>query len=318
MKQRYFILIGAILFLMIQGNLAAVVWESEGNGGNIHFSPERDRNQSVFDGTDYWWGVNLRVEETLDELYRFRFEGGKEGLLGYTGEMTFTYLLGTLNFSTGTYFGILNSENAWIVPGFVTRISYISPGFLALSVGLKTLVSRLTQEGDYHHQELDFEAGLYFTNGIVSLNYFQEDLYRMTSDNGYIDFHMKTGLSTEIFQKNLPLRFQAGLSYNLRQREYFGPDALHQIHSLVFSPGIFWEIIPGLSLNMGVDIALGSFVTGLNYNLGPSTILFSARMGLRFEPQPPPTSPVLPTLPEIPLEEDGEEATEESQSPDSP
>jgi hypothetical protein len=195
------------------------------------------------------WGVHTGFERDMILLNQAYVKASADfGVFGIEG---------------GFYLGFLNFENSKIGPGLTAVLSAHSPqdvffGSARFDLGLNRALSN---HNDYTQDLMDFEAGVRFTNFILTAN---ADFHIMTVETGrMVNSERKWtryAISGETnFASPVAFRFDAG--YQTLYWDYQTTPAWEFEYKSFFAGlGIAWKILPNLKLFLDAEAPIYPFV----------------------------------------------------------
>lgn len=254
-----------------------------GEFSNLYLRPERTAQEDSFTGLKdlYYHGSFAYVTEFAPGFY-IRSGYASDPLLRRKVYSFISAQTSNITFTIGPYFGVLNTARKWFSPGMSFDVRLDVPEVLFLTLGFETNFSPILSEGDYYHSGERASFGFYVPYGIITL-YGEYKTFQTRTGGAFVrdDLH-QVGLSTEVFFKNFPLRYQAALDFQSLQRDYVEGNT-HQLMSLLFGNRLVWDVNPAWSLFAMVEVSVFSFGwEELQYQVPPWLPLGSLRLGSRF------------------------------------
>jgi len=255
----------------------------EGQFSNLYLRPERTPSDSSFDGkSDLYYngsayfiseispGLTVKTGYLSDEVLRRR---------------VFSYITiqqSFVTFTVGPFYGIFNTNRKWFSPGVNLDARLDLPNVLFFTIGFDTNFGPILTDDDYFTSFQGSSFGFYVPFGIITIFANYRTFQTLKSQIIIRDEMVKSGISTEVFFKNFPLRYTGTIEFSALQKDYVNGDT-HQIMSLIFGSKIFWEINPGLAFYTIIDASVFSFGwEELNYNVPGNLPVGKVILGTRF------------------------------------
>ncbi|MBN2443952.1 MAG: hypothetical protein JXJ04_21495 [Spirochaetales bacterium] len=291
--------ISILLLLLFSMSLPVHSLEIGGNFriGNLAFSPERERTDTEFTGTDFYnWGLSLYGIHKINDKLTFSTGFYSDPILRNISSSYVIYTEDIFSIGIGPVFGFLNSGlDPLMKPGIsaILRIEIPALIFFELSAG-NSLNARLSVDRDYIQERSDLSIGFFVPNAICTANILTRkftQLHTLTESGvdvfyDYVDSFTEYSFKANIFQKNVPYKLNILFAYQLLSKSYIqGTEKTdHRLNSIIIGSGLELDFSPAIHFTIDVQSSLYTFGDGEllgTINPGPMGYMFKASTGIK-------------------------------------
>jgi len=227
---------------------------------NLHWNSTREDTATghSFDGTDWFWTIQGSVTQELSD--GLLFKGGVENdpILRWRAYSQLSYTLDNLTLRFTPFLGAFNSTQKWFNPGLEALIEYTWPGLLFARGGFLTTFAPVSKVGDYYLSSQSAAVGFTMDNGIVSFNIDDREATFRTKDSlTTVDSSTKYWLDTEMFLKNVPLRWAILTGLQITNRKYVAAtETSTPVYSAILGARLAWDFGAGTQAYTQVESAV--------------------------------------------------------------
>jgi hypothetical protein len=302
------------LFLLLTGLLLATALCAAdltiiGGAGNFAFDTTSEETENDFNGNFYPLG-KIGTTGMISDFISFSASLERDPVLrtilgGEAGVET-----GYLTVSAGPLFGILNSRESPLRPGFSAGLGLVFPGILFLKLRGGAILGAMEEKGDYTTEMTGLSLGFWLPHVVNTLSMTTKKFSIYKTDDLYTeDALLRFGYRLQVHEKPEPFTVAIDMGYQTLSRSYStgGEDSLHSLF-LGFETVI--TVRPLFAITFGAEMPLYTWGAGDPGKSG-YTWLFQAFAGFiwTFEKKPEPVPLGSSVNPEAPgVSTDGEES----------
>ena len=238
------------------------------NLSNLDFARSRVSSETTLPGDDYLWGVTITGHDELSDALALDLSFSTDPILRRIAYTRLQYIDDYFSIAVGPFFGVLNSPESIVQSGLSTTVELYIPGFTFVRLRSdNSLSGRLVVTGDYIQERSELAVGFYTPNAIPTL-FVRNKRYTAKTDPGEtVDSLTEYGLSTDIFQKNIPYRVVLTMAYQDAARQYVEATAVnHSFSSVVLGALLSLELFDAVTLRADLESSIYTF--GRDYLLG--------------------------------------------------
>ena len=211
------------LLLLITLSVGAFAFEAGAyfDLSNLDFPSARTADETALPGADYIWGLRVTGRDQLSEGLALDLSYCRDSVLRHIAFTRIAYTDDFFAITVGPFFGLLNSPDTLVQSGLSTTVELYIPGvtFLRLRSD-NSLSGRLVVTGDYIQEQSELAIGFYTPNVIPTI-YVTSKRYTTKTDGGEaVDSLTEYGITTDIFQKNVPYQVQLNFAYQDAGRQF--------------------------------------------------------------------------------------------------
>ncbi len=235
---------------------------------NLDFSRERASSATTLPGDSYLWGVRVTGHEMISDALALDLSFTMDPVLRQIAYTRLRYIDDFFAITVGPFFGVLNSPSSIVQSGLSTTVELYIPGITFVRLRSdNSLSGRLVVTGDYIQELSELAVGFYARNAIPTL-YVRNKRYTTKTDAGEnVDTLTEYGISTDIFQKNIPYRVVLTMAYQDGGRQYVETTTLnHSYGSAVLGALITVDLFDALTIVANLQSSIYTF--GRDYLLG--------------------------------------------------
>jgi len=228
---------------------------------NLDFVRTRTAADTTLPGAAYLWGVQVSGRDQLSEGLALDLSYSRDSVLRNIAFTRLAYIDDFFSITVGPFFGLLNSPTSIVQSGLSTTVELYIPGvtFLRLRSD-NSLSGRLVVTGDYIQEQSELAIGFYTPNVIPTL-YIASKRYSTKTDAGEaIDSLTEYGITTDIFQKNVPYQVALNFAYQNAARQFVEATTVnHAYGSLVIGARITLSLFEAFTVIADLDSSIYTF-----------------------------------------------------------
>ena len=228
---------------------------------NLDFVRTRTAADTTLPGAAYLWGVQVSGRDQLSEGLALDLSYSRDSVLRNIAFTRLAYIDDFFSITVGPFFGLLNSPTSIVQSGLSTTVELYIPGvtFLRLRSD-NSLSGRLVVTGDYIQEQSELAIGFYTPNVIPTL-YIASKRYTTKTDAGEaIDTLTEYGITTDIFQKNVPYQVALNFAYQNAGRQFVEATTVnHAYGSLVIGARITLSLFEAFTVIADLDSSIYTF-----------------------------------------------------------
>ncbi|MCK4514882.1 MAG: hypothetical protein KAU31_06465 [Spirochaetaceae bacterium] len=250
---------------------------------NLDFPSTRTAGETALPGADYLWGIRVTGHDQLSEGLALDLSYCRDSVLRHIAFTRIAYTDDFFSITVGPFFGLLNSPNTIVQSGLSTTVELYIPGvtFLRLRSD-NSLSGRLVVTGDYIQEQSELAIGFYTPNVIPTV-YVASKRYTTKTDSGEaVDSLTEYGITTDIFQKNVPYQIALNFAYQDAGRQFVDATTVnHAYGSVVIGARVTLSLFDAFTLVADLDSSIYTF--GRDFLLGEvssDSFLFRLSTGL--------------------------------------
>ncbi len=250
---------------------------------NLDFPTTRTAAETTLPGASYIWGVRVTGHDQLSEGLALDLSYCRDSVLRHIAFTRIAYTDDFFSITVGPFFGLLNSPNTIVQSGLSTTVELYIPGvtFLRLRSD-NSLSGRLVVTGDYIQEQSELAIGFYAPNVIPTL-YVASKRYTTKTDAGEaVDSLTEYGITTDIFQKNVPYQIALNFAYQDAGRQFVETTTVnHACGSVVIGARITLSLFEAFTIVADLDSSIYTF--GRDFLVGEvssDSFLFRLSTGL--------------------------------------
>ena len=250
---------------------------------NLDFPSSRTAAETTLPGADYIWGIRVTGRDQLSEGLALDLSYCRDSVLRRIAFTRIAYTDDFFSITVGPFFGLLNSPNTIVQSGLSTTVELYIPGvtFLRLRSD-NSLSGRLVVTGDYIQEQSELAIGFYTPNVIPTV-YVASKRYTTKTDAGEaVDSLTEYGITTDIFQKNMPYQIALNFAYQDAGRQFVEATTVnHAYGSVVIGARITLSLFDAFTVVADLDSSIYTF--GRDFLLGEvssDSFLFRLSTGL--------------------------------------
>lgn len=253
----------------------------------LYWAPTRraDTAGYTFRGSDLFWNIQGSVTQELQDGLLFKGGVQIDPILRWRAYSQLSYSLENMTLQFAPFLGVFNSTQKWFNPGLDAVVQYTWPGFMFVRGGFLTTFAPVAKTGDYYLSGLSASVGALLENGIVSFNIEDKSAtFRATDSLTTVDGSTKYWVDTEMFLKNVPLRWAVITGYQVTRRNYIATvETTTPIHSVVLGGRLSWDFGAGtVFFVQGESSFFNSGWDDTVMNLPSTGVVFDAVAGVRY------------------------------------
>lgn len=254
---------------------------------NLYWAPTRGNDTAgyTYKGSDLFWNLQGSVTQELQD--GLLFKGGVEidPILRWRAYSRLSYSFENMTIQFAPFLGIFNTAQKWFNPGLDAMVQYTWPGFMFVRGGFMTSFAPVSKTGDYYLSGMSAAVGALLENGIVSFNIEDKSATFKVSDTlTTVDASTKYWLDTEMFLKNVPLKWAVLTGYQVTRRSYVDAAEVNTpLHSILLGGRLSWDFGVGTVVFLQAESSF--FNTGWDDTVTdvPSTaVIFDLVAGVRY------------------------------------
>ena len=235
---------------------------------NLDFARTRTAAETTLPGADYIWGVQVTGRDQLSEGLALDLSYSRDSVLRHIMFTRLVYIDDFFSITVGPFFGLLNSAGTIVQSGLSTTVELYLPGvgFLRLRSD-NSLSGRLVVTGDYIQEQSELAIGFYMPNVIPTV-YVASKRYTAKTDAGEaVDSLTEYGITTDIFQKNVPYQVALNFAYQDAGRQFIEATTVnHAYGSVVIGARITFSLFEAFTVVVDLDSSIYTF--GRDFLLG--------------------------------------------------
>lgn len=258
------------LLLLITLSVGAFAFEAGAyfDLSNLDFPSTRTADETALPGTDYIWGVRVTGRDQLSEGLALDLSYCRDSVLRHIAFTRISYTDDFFAITVGPFFGLLNSPDTLVQSGLSTTVELYIPGvtFLRLRSD-NSLSGRLVVTGDYIQEQSELAIGFYAPNVIPTI-YVASKRYTTKTDSGEaVDSLTEYGITTDIFQKNVPYQVELNFAYQNAGRQFVETTTVnHAYGSVVIGARFTLSLFEAFTVVADLDGSIYTF--GTDFLLG--------------------------------------------------
>lgn len=253
---------------------------------NIFWSGDRKADTAglEFKGADLFYSVDGWISQEIGDGLGMKAGFSNDMILRKKAFADIFYKFDNFTFTVGPFFSTFNTVEKWFNPGILAAFQMDIPGWIFLKVGFQSNLGGMSKVGEFIISDQFATAGLYLPNGIITGGMRDRSFQQTTGANAtVIDSLTDFNLSTEVFEKNFPVRYAFDMRYQILNRSYQAATVkTSPVHSILLDNKFTWETSPGLSLYGAFGFNLLSFGTDSTvYSVPKQGFLYTASLGMK-------------------------------------
>ena len=235
---------------------------------NLDFARTRTSAETTLPGADYNWGVQVTGHDQLSEGLALDLSYSRDSVLRHIAFTRMAYMDDFFSITVGPFFGLLNSPNTIVQSGLSTTVELYIPGLTFLRLRSdNSLSGRLVVTGDYIQEQSELAIGFYTPNVIPTV-YVASKRYTAKTDAGEaVDSLTEYGITTDIYQKNVPYRVVLNFAYQDAGRQFVETTTVnHSYGSVVVGARVTLSLFEAFTVVADLDSSIYTF--GRDFLLG--------------------------------------------------
>jgi hypothetical protein len=235
---------------------------------NLDFGPARTSAETTLPGANYVWGVQVTGRDELSEGLALDLSYSRDSVLRHIAFTRLSYIDDFFSITVGPFFGLLNSPNSIVQSGLSTTVELYIPGVVFLRLRSdNSLSGRLVVTGDYIQEQSELAIGFYTPNVIPTV-YVASKRYTVKTDAGEaIDSLTEYGITTDIFQKNVPFQVALNFAYQDAGRQFVEATTVnHAYGSVILGARLTLSLFEAFTVVADLDSSIYTF--GREFLLG--------------------------------------------------
>lgn len=258
----------------------------QANSSNLFWAAARtnDVAGTTFAGADFFYGLDAYIAQDLGENLKLKAGMIDDQIIHRKIFSEISYAYSNFTITVGPFFSTIATAEKWFSPGILAAFQYDIPGYLFARVGFQTSMNPLGRNGDFALADQWATVGIFLPNGIISGTIQDRSFQnRKSATITTIDSRSDYVLSTEVFEKNFPIRYALDIKYQILSRVYQASTTTSTpLNSALLGNRITWDIDQNWTVAAGFDFNILTFATDdTNFTVGANTFLYGASLTVR-------------------------------------
>lgn len=202
----------------------------------------------------------IKIEESPADYFSFSGTFERDPILRNRFLVEAAYGNKFLTITAGPSFGILNSGEVWLNPGFQAGLGLQFPGVIFARFTAGSTLGRFHAEGDYTGQNALIEAGFWLPHLISSVIVSTKNYERLAAESRSIrDESLRIIYRADVYDKGFPCVFRVNFGYGQISRSRDSPPAQDVFNFALLGAEVSARILPEFRLILGFETAVYSW-----------------------------------------------------------